>query len=259
MTLKLNIKQPLAHFDLDIKVELNANGIMGLFGKSGSGKTNLLRAIAGINDHCRGSIEFNQHQRLLNNRQLSNTYYKVGMVFQDSRLFNHLTVKKNIAISNQLDSTSQLSSLINNFGLKSLLDKQCRLLSAGQQQRVAIVRSLAANPDLLLLDEPLSALDECAKQQLMLALKNYSQQQQLPMIYVSHHINEIHFLCDELMLINQGKIIDSGDCHTLLKRHQLLPHNSQVVDIDKDKKQITLQLSDDAFIQLATQNNITLN
>ncbi|MGB1299384.1 MAG: ATP-binding cassette domain-containing protein, partial [Psychrobium sp.] len=179
MTLKLNIQQPLAHFDLNIDVKLNAHGIIGLFGQSGSGKTNLLRAIAGLNESSSGNIVFNNHQWPLNSKHTC----RVGMVFQDSRLFNHLTVAQNIEIVNQLDS-AVLESLINDFGIAPLLDKRCSLLSAGQQQRVAMVRSLTARPDLLLLDEPLSALDDNAKQQLMLALKNYSQQQQLVMIYV---------------------------------------------------------------------------
>ncbi|MCG7532875.1 ATP-binding cassette domain-containing protein [Psychrobium sp. MM17-31] len=254
MTLKLNIQQPLAHFDLDINVELNADGIIGLFGQSGSGKTNLLRAIAGLNESSRGNIVFNSHHWALSSEHAC----RVGMVFQDSRLFNHLTVAQNIEIVNQLDLAA-LESLISDFGVAPLLDKRCNLLSAGQQQRVAIVRSLAAKPDLLLLDEPLSALDDTAKQQLMLALKNYSQQQQLVMIYVSHHIDEIHFLCDELMLIEQGNITDSGDCQQLLKRHQLLPHTSQVLDIDESSKQITLQLTDEAFAQLASQSAIKLS
>ncbi|MGB0834537.1 MAG: ATP-binding cassette domain-containing protein [Psychrobium sp.] len=254
MTLKLNIQQSLAHFDLNIDVELNTDGIIGLFGHSGSGKTNLLRAIAGLNESSRGNITFNNHQWSLNSKHAC----RVGMVFQDSRLFNHLTVAQNIEIVNLLDSAA-LETLVNDFGVAPLLDKRCSLLSAGQQQRVAIVRSLAAKPDLLLLDEPLSALDDKAKQQLMLALKNYSQQQQLVMVYVSHHIDEISFLCNELMLIEQGQITDSGDCQQLLKLHQLLPHTSQVLDIDESSKQITLQLTDEAFAQLASQSSITIS
>lgn len=265
MSLKLNIKQPLHHFSLDIEVELAVSGIVGLFGDSGSGKTSLMRAIAGLNEKSSGDISFNNHQWQLNSSQLSNNSKKhnaqipnIGMVFQDSRLFNHLTVAKNLTIVDQLNSSSRLASLIEDFGIEPLLNKVCSLLSAGQQQRVAIVRSLVANPKLLLLDEPLSALDNNAKQQLMLALKNYSQQHQLPMIYVSHHIDEIDYLCNELMLIKQGKIVEHGDCHAVLTNHQLLPHLSDVLSVDETTKQVTLQLSDDAFAQLSSHKTITI-
>ena len=265
MSLKLNIKQPLHHFNLNIEVELAAKGIVGLFGDSGSGKTSVLRAIAGLNDKSSGDIAFNGHHWQLNSGQLSHNSKKhdsqspsIGMVFQDSRLFNHLTVAKNLSIVDQLNSSSRLASLIENFGIEPLLDKVCGSLSAGQQQRVAIVRSLIADPKLLLLDEPLSALDNNAKQQLMLALKNYSQQHQIPMIYVSHHVDEIHYLCDELMLIKQGKIVVHGDCHAVLTNHQLLPHNSDVLSVDETTKQVTLQLSDDAFAQLSSHKTITI-
>ena len=265
MSLKLNIKQPLHHFNLDIEVELAVSGIVGLFGDSGSGKTSLMRAIAGLNEKSSGDISFNNHQWQLNSSQLSNNSKKhnaqipnIGMVFQDSRLFNHLTVAKNLTIVDQLNSSSRLASLIEDFGIEPLLNKVCSLLSAGQQQRVAIVRSLVANPKLLLLDEPLSALDNNAKQQLMLALKNYSQQHQLPMIYVSHHIDEIDYLCNELMLIKQGKIVEHGDCHAVLTDHQLLPHHSDVLSIDETTKQVTLQLSDEAFAQLSSHKTISI-
>ncbi len=265
MSLKLNIKQPLHHFNLDIEIELAAKGIVGLFGDSGCGKTSLLRAIAGLNEKSSGYIDFNNRQWQLNFGQLLNSSKKtnaqtpnIGMVFQDSRLFNHLTVAKNLSIVDKLNSSLRLASLIEDFGIEPLLNKVCGLLSAGQQQRVAIVRSLAAAPELLLLDEPLSALDNTAKQQLMLALKNYSQQHQLPMIYVSHHVDEIHYLCDELMLIEQGKIVEHGDCHAVLTNHQLLPHHSDVLSVDEITKQVTLQLSDDAFAQLSSHKTITI-
>lgn len=258
MPLTLNIKQPLHHFLLDVHVQCAASGIVGLFGQSGSGKTSLLRAIAGLNNKCSGNITFNNNTWELNSGQLSNNLCNIGMVFQDSRLFNHLTVAKNLSIVEKPNAAQRIDLLVNDFGVTPLLDKYCHQLSAGQQQRVALVRSLLANPQLLLLDEPLSALDHHAKQSLMTALKNYSQLHKLPMVYVSHHIEEIHTLCDELMLMDNGKIIDYGDCQEVLMRHQLLPHNSQVLNIDENTKQITLQLSDEAFTQLSHSKNITL-
>lgn len=259
MSLTLNIQQSLHHFSLDVNVQCSADGIVGLFGQSGSGKTSLLRAIAGLNNRCSGNIEFNENQWTLNDGQSLINHCNIGMVFQDSRLFNHLTVSKNLSIVDKLNSPQHVDLLINDFGIAPLLDKHCHQLSAGQQQRVALVRSLAANPQLLLLDEPLSALDNNAKQSLMTALKNYSQLHNLPMIYVSHHIDEIQTLCDELMLIDNGKIIDSGNCQTVLSRHQLLPHRSHVLAIDEANNQITLQLSDEAFAQLSSNTNITLS
>jgi molybdate transport system ATP-binding protein len=258
MTLKLSIKQSLHHFDLAIDVELTIGGIIGLFGHSGSGKTSLLRAIAGLSNHAIGQIEFSQQHWQLNGGQLKNIDCEIGMVFQDSRLFEHLKVTKNLSIVDKLGCSDTSNKLINDFGIKPLLDKFAHQLSAGQQQRVAIVRSLLANPQLLLLDEPLSALDNSAKKSLMAVLKNYSQQQSLTMIYVSHHIEEINTLCDQLMLIEQGQLIDSGHSEDVLSRHRLLPHQSDVIAVDKTTNQITLQLSDEAFVQLSQRKIITI-
>lgn len=263
MTLKLTIKQPLHHFDLAINIELPSGGIIGLFGQSGSGKTSLLRAIAGLSNNAVGCVEFDQQYWQLNNGQVSagqllNDKCTVGMVFQDSRLFEHLTVAKNLSITDKLNNSDTSNKLIDEFGIKSLLDKFAHQLSAGQQQRVAIVRSLVANPQILLLDEPLSALDNNAKYSLMAALKCYSQQQNLTMIYVSHHIDEINTLCDQLMLIEQGQLIDNGHCESVLSRHRLLPHQSDVIGIDEAKNQITLQLSDDAFAQLSQNKTLII-
>lgn len=262
MPISLDIKQSLHHFDLAINVELASSHIIGLFGQSGSGKTTLLRAIAGLNESAFGTITFNNKHWQLNQKSSNkalNVTPSIGMVFQDSRLFEHLTVDKNLSIVDKLKSTDIRSKLITDFGINSLLSKFAHQLSAGQKQRVALIRSLIASPDLLLLDEPLSALDSTAKSAIMAVLKTYSQQHNLPMIYVSHHIDEIDYLCDELMLIEQGKLIDSGECQTLLSKHHLLPHQSDIIAIDNDKKQITLQLSDDDYNRLSKRQNIKLS
>lgn len=259
MSLTFTIQQSSNHFDLDISVDLSCDGIIGLFGASGSGKTTLLRAIAGLNKQATGSLTFNEFNWLLNKEKTKLNQPLIGMVFQDSRLFEHLTVTKNFDIVNKLQSTDVLSQLINDLEITPLLNKFAHQLSAGQKQRVAIIRSLIAAPQLLLLDEPLSALDSDAKNAVMTALKNYSQQHNLPMIYVSHHIEEINYLCDELILIEQGKLIDSGKCQNLLKNNHLLPHQSDVITIDDDKKQITLQLSDEAYAALSQRKKIKLS
>jgi len=259
MPLIINIQQPSSHFDLAINAEFSASGIIGLFGPSGSGKTTLLRAIAGINNQSSGSIHFNEYNWLLNKEKTKENQPLIGMVFQDSRLFEHLTVAKNFDIVNQTTSTDALSQLMSDLDITPLLNKFAHQLSAGQKQRVAIVRSLIACPQLLLLDEPLSALDNKTKRNIMKVLKKYSQDYALPMIYVSHHIEEIDYLCDELMLIDQGKLIDSGPCKTLLEKHHLLPHQSDIITIDNDKKQITLQLSDSAYNLLSQRKKIKLS
>ena len=259
MPIKFDIKQSLNHFDLIINVELASNNIVGLFGQSGSGKTTLLRAIAGLNGYASGSVTFNNKQWQLNQKSSTNNTPAIGMVFQDSRLFEHLTVDKNLSIVDKLQTPDTRSALINDFGISSLLTKYAHQLSAGQKQRVALVRSLMATPDLLLLDEPLSALDVNAKHKIMATLKSYSHQHKLPMIYVSHHIDEINYLCDELILIEQGQLIDAGECDNVLKNNNLLPHQSDVISVDGDKKQITLQLSNEAYLQLSSRKNINLS
>lgn len=271
MSLQIDIKHHNQHFSLELKCQFPATGISGIFGHSGTGKTTLLRCIAGLEPDVSGTINFHGRQWLnspernnnpkpIKSHQLKSERRKVGMVFQDSRLFPHLSVRQNLALAQKQVTTPSLNidKLSDDFSISQLLNKSASQLSAGQQQRVAMVRSLLAEPELLLLDEPLSALDITAKNRLMLTLKQLSQQQNLPMLYISHSPGEIAYMCDKLLVLEHGRKIAFGDAQPLLKQHGLLGQHGQITDIDLTNNQVTIQLSGHDCENLLDQSEVYL-
>ncbi len=210
-------------FSLEVNCQLSANAITAVYGPSGSGKSTLLDCIAGLRQTASGSII-----RLNNEtwQDASNTMpvwqRHIGYVFQDARLFPHLNVQHNLdyALTRRPRSVDiQLEQVINWLELDELLSRSTDTLSAGQKQRVAIGRALLSAPQLLLLDEPLANLDHAARQQCLRCLQRLSQELQLPMLYVSHDIEEVSQLADHLLLLEQGRLVEQGSllalCSTL--------------------------------------------
>ncbi|MCW8832407.1 MAG: molybdenum ABC transporter ATP-binding protein [Colwellia sp.] len=223
MALKLNFQVNLNRFDLTINQTVNLQGITGIFGHSGSGKSTLLRAIAGLENAIRGEIALDDIC-LINSD--SNTFIKaeqrhIGLVFQDSRLFPHLNVLENLKFAAKRCQNRQLdfNEIIHLTELDSQLHKHIDELSGGQKQRVALARALLAEPKLLLLDEPLSALDRHAKTRLLKLMVNIQNQLALPMLYVSHSLDELQQVCDNLLVLSQGKVLAFGGIHHII--HQL--------------------------------------
>lgn len=207
---------PLQHelrrgdFKLKVDVEIPAKGITGLFGESGSGKTTLLRCIAGLEaDSLRDTRPV--HKR------------NIGYVFQEPQLFPHLTVKRNIEFGARRASSQKVDQYraVEMLGLGDLLDRKPRGLSVGEAQRVAIAAVLLRSPQLILMDEPLASLDQRRKDELLPYLDRLHDELSVPMIYVSHSIDEVSRLCDHLILIDDGKIVGSGELHAMLARLDL--------------------------------------
>ncbi|KAF1083945.1 Fe(3+) ions import ATP-binding protein FbpC [Sporotomaculum syntrophicum] len=210
--LKAKLTKKLWHFNLDIEFELDA-GILVLWGHSGAGKTTLLQCLAGLCKPSAGSI-------LLNGRTLYSSVSrvnlptrlrKVGYLFQDYALFPHLTVKQNVMYGlknsrnhRQTKGPVDPLGLLNSFGVGHLLDRYPGQLSGGEQQRVALVRALAVQPELLLLDEPFSALDKKAKLKLRQELKALHTLWQIPFILVTHDEEDAGFMGDRILTLNQG-------------------------------------------------------
>lgn len=208
----ISLKHELRRGKLDLKVDVQipATGITGLFGESGSGKTTLLRCIAGLEpDPSRDTRPV--HKR------------NVGYVFQEPQLFPHLTVKRNIEFGARRASKQNVDQhrAIEMLGLGDLLDRKPRGLSVGEAQRVAIASVLLRSPQLILMDEPLASLDQRRKDELLPYLDRLHDELSVPMIYVSHSIDEVSRLCDHLMLIDDGKIVGSGELHAILARLDL--------------------------------------
>jgi molybdate transport system ATP-binding protein len=197
-------------FELDVDVQIPATGITGLFGESGSGKTTLLRCIAGL------ETGISRDARPIHKRG-------IGYVFQEPQLFPHLGVRKNIEFGLRRSSGPRVDQdqVIEMLGLGDLLERKPDGLSGGEAQRVAIAAVLLRSPQLILMDEPLASLDQRRKDELLPYLDRLHDDLSVPMIYVSHNIDEISRLCDHLLLIENGKIVGSGELHEMLSRLDL--------------------------------------
>ncbi|KGJ91664.1 molybdenum ABC transporter ATP-binding protein [Colwellia psychrerythraea] len=221
--LDLNITISYQQFDLAIVLPIPLKGITGVFGHSASGKSTLLRAISGLETPLKGDITL-AGKSLVNTEK--NIYLKpenrqVGLVFQNSRLFPHLTVLGNLEYAVKRCKNRQLSfdKVVELTELTPLLSHQVRELSGGQQQRVALARAILAEPKLLLLDEPLSALDQHSKTKLLKMMLNIQKQLDLPMLYVSHSLDELQQVCDTLLVLEKGEVLNFGNIHQVI--HQL--------------------------------------
>ena len=203
-------------FDLTVNLKLPANGITILFGASGSGKTTLLRSLAGLEKQARGNIWLGSElwQSSKDGIFIPTHQRELGYVFQEASLFEHLNVQKNIEFGlaqNQLiESKKILDSAVELLGIRHLLKRRVNELSGGERQRVAIARALATNPKILLLDEPLAALDFAKKQEVIPWLERLRDELEIPMIYVTHSIDEAMRLGDYVVLLDQGRVQKSG-------------------------------------------------
>jgi molybdate transport system ATP-binding protein len=221
--LAIDINVTYQQFDLSIKQPIPLSGITGIFGHSASGKSTLLRAIAGLEKDIVGDITL-AGKTLVNSKQglcLKPEDRQVGLVFQNSRLFPHLNVLENLAFAAKRCKNNKLTldEIIELTQFTPLLNYHIYVLSGGQQQRVALARAILAEPKLLLLDEPLSALDQQSKTQLLKMMLNIQKKLNLPMLYVSHSLDELQQVCDNLLVLSQGNVVSFGNIHHVI--HQL--------------------------------------
>ena len=225
LDLDLELRQGSFTLQGRLRVEQLASG---LFGPSGCGKSTLLRAIAGLARPLTGYIKLNgvslfDAQQCIN---LPSHRRRVGLMFQDSPLFPHLSVEHNLLYGFKLLPPAQrqftLGRIIELLDIGHLLRRRPRHLSGGERQRVALGRTLLAAPRLLLLDEPLAALDEGHKQQILPFLRRVRDELRLPMLYVSHAINEILYLTSQLAVMEQGRILGQGPFLEVIRQDHIL-------------------------------------
>lgn len=197
---------------LSVRFDAPDRGITALIGPSGSGKTTCLRGIAGLECGTRGSVTVGGAvwQNSASGIFLPSHQRSVGMVFQDARLFPHRSVRQNlefgIAPRGDGNPSTSWNEVVEALGLGDLLSRMPAHLSGGEAQRVAIGRALLANPRLLLLDEPLSALDAERKEELLPYLERLRDEHRLPMIYVSHSMSEVARLADRVLSLQGGDL-----------------------------------------------------
>jgi len=198
---------------LDLSLQIKAGAITVLTGPSGAGKTTLLRLIAGLVKPQAGRLAFGNEVWLDTQKSvfLSPQQRKAGLVFQDYALFPHLTVRQNLAFALEKgQDTSRVDELLREVELTQLADQKPHQLSGGQKQRVALARALVLRPRLLLLDEPLSALDRSMRHRLQGYLMDLHQRYQLTVILVTHDLAEIFRLGDQVIELDEGKVVRQG-------------------------------------------------
>ena len=215
-----DIQLQRADFSIETKFSIPDRGVLGIFGPSGSGKTTLLRCIAGLEKEVSGRIELADEVWLDQDKSIPSQQRNVGYVFQDSRLFPHLSVADNLAYGmrrqNRPGEVIDRDDLLTLLNIDHLLARRPSQLSGGEKQRVAIARALLKNPQVLLLDEPLSSLDQKRKQEILPFLGKLHEELKIPMLYVSHSLEEVSFLCDHMLVIEQGRVRFDGDIHQAL-------------------------------------------
>ncbi|MCY4180820.1 MAG: molybdenum ABC transporter ATP-binding protein [Litoreibacter sp.] len=222
---EIRIKQRWSGFALDFEAQSEAGGVCALFGPSGSGKTSVIRAIAGLlkadeafirvgdrvlTDTARGVL-VKPHER------------RVGYVFQDARLFPHLNVLQNLEYGARGGRPANWDAVLDVLGIGALLERSPRDLSGGEAQRVAIGRALMSAPDILLLDEPLSALDAPRRAEILPYLDRLREVSDVQAFYVSHAMDEVARLADTLVLMRGGRAMRAGPLGDILSDPRAMP------------------------------------
>jgi molybdate transport system ATP-binding protein len=209
---------------LDVQLQCDRGEVLALVGPSGAGKSTVLRAIAGLQMVTQGRIECNDNVWFDSDKGLALTpqQRRVGIVFQDYALFPHLSVIENVLLACDKGESKQLvqfaESLIKKVNLSGLEQRYPDQLSGGQRQRVALARALARNPDVLLLDEPFSAVDKVTRRKLYLELNSLRRELDMPVILVTHDLDEAAMLADKLCVIHHGKTLQQGDVERVLQQ-----------------------------------------
>ena len=215
----------LEGFTLDASFSVPATGVTALFGPSGSGKTTLLRCIAGL-ERANGTLYVNGELWQDDTHWMPTHQRPLGYVFQEASLFPHLSVRANLEYGyKRIPATErrvQPEQVVEWLGLSHLIDRgDPAKLSGGERQRVAIARALLTSPRLLLMDEPLSALDTRSRQEILPYLERLHRELEIPVLYVSHAMEEVARLADHLVLLEQGRVIAVGTLHETLARLDL--------------------------------------
>ncbi len=228
MTLDIAMRQNLGAFALDVAFRSEGRGITALFGPSGAGKTSIVEAIAGLRRPDKGRIVidgdalFDSETR----RHVPARHRRVGYVFQEPRLFPHLSVRSNLLFGARRRGnveTTPFDAVVALLGIESLLDRRPRDLSGGERQRTALGRALLSDPRLLLLDEPLASLDQNRRAEILPYLERLRDEAGIPMLYVSHSIDEVTRLADEMVVIDQGRVVAQGSVFDITARPELFP------------------------------------
>lgn len=221
MSLQVALRHGQGDFRLDVAFE-TGGGVTALFGPSGAGKSSIVAAVAGLLEPDEGRI-------VLDGTVLTDTDSRIfaaphqrraGLVFQDARLFPHMHVKNNLLYgwrrATQKADAGEIDRIVAMLGLEPLLARRPHNLSGGEKARVALGRALLSSPDILLLDEPLASLDAARRGEILPYLERLRDEARVPMLYVSHVVDEVARLADHVVLLERGRVIGQGNAATCL-------------------------------------------
>ncbi len=226
-TIRIRLRLPRAQFDVDVDLQLPGTGITVLFGASGSGKTTILRCVAGLERGAAGLVRIGDATWQDDEQDIFVPIWRrpLGYVFQEASLFEHLDVQRNLEYGLRRAARSAdrntLEEAVDLLGIRALLERRPQALSGGERQRVAIARALATEPRLLLLDEPLAALDLPRRHEIMPWLERLRDQLAIPMLYVTHSMDELSRLADEVVVLDQGRAVAAGPVGEVLAQGDL--------------------------------------
>lgn len=223
MSLQLKFELKRTDFALNVDLQLPGRGVTALFGPSGCGKTTLLRCIAGL-ERASGSLMVNEHLWQDATHFIPTHQRAIGYVFQEASLFPHLSVRGNLQYGMKRASSNgnaAIDPIIDLLGIRALLDRKPDGLSGGERQRVAIARALAVDPKLLLMDEPLAALDLKRKQEILPYLDRLQATLEIPILYVTHSPDEVVRLAHHLVVMDAGRVVASGELADTLSQLDL--------------------------------------
>ncbi len=218
--LQVAIQKSLGDFQLDVSFDA-PSGVTAIFGRSGSGKTSLVNAVAGLLHPDAGRIALGDQVLFDDGAGIRRApqQRRVGYVFQDARLFPHMSVERNLRYGGDHDA----DRVIDVLGLGDLLTRRPAGLSGGEKQRVALGRALMSDPQILLLDEPLAALDAPRKAEIMPYIERLRDDVQVPMLYVSHDVSEVARLATTLVILDAGSVVAAGPVGEVLSRPAAVP------------------------------------
>jgi molybdate transport system ATP-binding protein len=226
--LDIDITLRRGEFELRVQGTVALDAITALFGPSGSGKTTLLRALAGLEQHAHGSIAFDGTVWQSATEHVAPHRRRIGYVFQDGRLFPHLDVRRNLEFAEQRAAKRAASGrriafadAVAALDLEPLLARKPASLSGGEQQRVAIGRALLTSPQLLLMDEPLSSLDVGRKREIVPHIEKLPSAFGVPVLYVTHNVDEVARLATNVVLLSAGRVIAQGAVGDIFERIDL--------------------------------------
>jgi molybdate transport system ATP-binding protein len=225
MTLAVAIEHQLGEFRLEASFECGT-GVTALFGQSGAGKTTVVNAIAGLIRPRKGRISFDGDTLFDSGQRIHvpARRRRFGYVFQEGRLFPHLTVRQNLTYSRLFadrQAPGELDHIVELLGLADLLERRPARLSGGEKQRVAIGRALLARPRMLLLDEPLASLDAPRRDEILRYLELLRDEVAVPIVYVSHSVEEVVRLADTVVLMSAGKVVTTDELEEVMGRPDL--------------------------------------